>query len=100
MGAEFTPLRAGMRIWPVDGGIEWPSSSTSLDRKERYSPQLGGGGGGEKLGVGMDAVLFMGCHKALEVLGNSNIKMLPFSPESQPVALPCPTPSPPLNFAP
>jgi len=48
----------------------------------------------------MDPVLFMGCHKALEVLGNSNTKMLPFSPESQPVALPCPTPSPPLNFAP
>lgn len=42
----------------------------------------------------MDRLLWMGCLKALEVLGNSTTEMLGFSPESQPVALPCPPPPP------
>lgn len=42
----------------------------------------------------MDRLLWMGCLKALEVLGNSTTEMLGFSPESQPVALPCPLPLP------
>ena len=72
-----------MRIWPVGGEIEWSSASTSLDRKQISFPSLGAqGGGGEKLGVGMDPALFMRCHEALEVLGNPTTKTLPFPPES------------------
>lgn len=55
-----------MRIWPMDGEIEWSFTSTSLDRKRRYSPQLGGGRGGRRdVGSGHGPCAFYGVSQSL-----------------------------------